>query len=60
MWLVEIGGSKLDLELISLLPLTSYSAMGMLANEASDVPIAVQPIDLVFIDSMIAERGNTI
>jgi hypothetical protein len=34
--------------------------MGMLVNEASDVPIAVQPIDLVFIDSMIAGRGNAI
>ena len=60
MWLVEIGGSKLDPEVMSLLPLTSYSAMEMLVNEERDVPIALQPIDLVFIDSMIAERGNTI
>jgi len=59
-WLVEIGGSKLDPEVMSLLPLTSYSAMEMLVNEERDVPIALQPIDLVFIDSMIAERGNTI
>jgi hypothetical protein len=34
--------------------------MEMLVNEESDVPIAVQPIDLVFIDLMIAGRGNTI
>jgi len=34
--------------------------MEMLVNEESDVPIVVQPIDLVFIDSMIAGRGNNI
>jgi hypothetical protein len=41
-------------------PLTSYSAMEILVNEESDVPIVVQPINLVFIGSMIAGRGNTI